>query len=106
MKPTKTALDLHEFFPVALEIYDIVSDENQITIYMKSKSKECICPACGTISQKHHGTYHRRVQKIYRFLGSLSGWILLLMNINVKIQIVAMCQMLRLSKDFFDIEDG
>ena len=52
MKPTKTALDLHEFFPVALEIYDIVSDENQITIYMKSKSKECICPACGTISQK------------------------------------------------------
>ena len=56
MKPTKTALDLHEFFPVALEIYDIVSDENQITIYMKSKSKECICPACGTISPKHHGT--------------------------------------------------
>lgn len=64
MKPTKTALDLHEFFPVALEIYDIVSDENQITIYMKSKSKECICPACGTISQKHHGTYHRRVQDL------------------------------------------
>ena len=64
MKPTKTALDLHEFFPVALEIYDIVSDENQITIYMKSKSKECICPACGTISQKHHGTYHRHVQDL------------------------------------------
>jgi len=64
MKPKKTALDLHEFFPVALEIYDIVSDESQITIYMKSKSKECICPACGTISQKHHGTYHRRVQDL------------------------------------------
>ena len=46
MKPMKTALDLHEFFSVALKIYDIVSDENQITIYMKSKSKECICPAC------------------------------------------------------------
>lgn len=64
MKPAKTALELQEFFPVALEIYDIVSDENQITIYMKSKSKECTCPACGTISKKHHGTYHRRVQDL------------------------------------------
>ena len=33
MMPKKTTLELHEFFPVALEIYDIVSDENQITIY-------------------------------------------------------------------------
>ena len=30
MKQTKTALELHEFFPVALEICDIVSDENQM----------------------------------------------------------------------------
>lgn len=64
MKPTKTALKLHEFFPVSLEIYDIVSNENKITIYMKSTSKECICPTCGTISKKHHGTYHRRVQDL------------------------------------------
>ena len=34
MKPTKTALDLHEFFPVALEIYDIVSDENQYLLFL------------------------------------------------------------------------
>lgn len=64
MKSKQTTLELQEFFPVALEIYDIVSDENQITIYMKSKSKECTCPTCGTISKKHHGTYHRRVQDL------------------------------------------
>lgn len=64
MKAMGSSLDLQEFFPVTLEIYDIVSDEKQITIYMKSKSKECICPVCGTVSTKHHGTYHRRVQDL------------------------------------------
>lgn len=37
MKAMGSSLDLQEFFPVTLEIYDIVSDEKQITIYMKSK---------------------------------------------------------------------
>lgn len=64
MKSMKSSLDLQEFFPAALDICDIICDEKQITIYMKSKSKECICPACGTISRKHHGTYHRRVQDL------------------------------------------
>lgn len=40
---------------------------------MKSKSKECICPACGTISQKHHGTYHLRVQDLP--ILRKSGWL-------------------------------
>ncbi len=64
IKPMKSSLDLQEFYPATLEISNIVSDEKQITIYMRSRSKECICPACKKVSTRHHGMYHRRVQDL------------------------------------------
>lgn len=65
MKETaRSSLDLQEFYPETLSIYKITNDAKQITIFMQSKSKECICPSCKTISTKHHGMYHRRVQDL------------------------------------------
>jgi len=61
---TKSSLDLQEFYPDALEINNIISDEKQITIFMRSRSQECVCPVCKTTSTKHHGMYHRRVQDL------------------------------------------
>ncbi len=60
-------INLQNFYPDELTILDVLEKEDSITIFMQSKSTQCICPHCNTISHTHHGTYHRRVQDLSLF---------------------------------------
>ena len=60
-----SSIDLQSFFPSnKLNITNIVQDTKVIKINLKSKSNNCICPSCNTISNKYHGTYVRKVQDL------------------------------------------
>jgi transposase len=54
-----------KFYPEQyLKITDIVDTEDRIVIRLKSITKECECPECGTILTDYHGTYERKVQDL------------------------------------------
>ena len=61
---TTSSIDLQNFYPDELAILYIIEKEDSITICMQSKSIKFTCPDCNTVSHKHHGTYHRRVQDL------------------------------------------
>ena len=58
---SKSSIDLQNFFP---KNQLIVEDKTNIKIKLKSKTVRCACPKCNTLSDKHHGTYIRKVQDL------------------------------------------
>ena len=59
------SLDLQKFYPKELKIVRVTSStDQQICIDMQSLTTEFTCPACHTVSHKHHGSYHRHVQDL------------------------------------------
>lgn len=60
----KEKLNLQSFYPKELEIQQIDEKDNEITLYMHSRSKSCICHRCGATLNKLHGTHQRRVQDL------------------------------------------
>ena len=64
MSTTANGVDLDRFFPSDLVVRDVFSDETDITIKLKSISKRCRCPSCGTETDRYHGTYVRKVQDL------------------------------------------
>lgn len=58
-------LDLNSFFPEdALQLTKVEQTEGTIQIYLKSKTKSCVCPKCGQATEQYHGTYVRHVQDL------------------------------------------
>lgn len=45
-------------------IYDWVESDEEIHIYLKSKSHQAICPNCGKTSSSFHSTYVRKIQAV------------------------------------------
>lgn len=59
------SLKLDSFYPTdVLGIEEICHQKNQITIWLKSKTRTCECPNCREISENYHGTYVRTVQDL------------------------------------------
>ena len=55
-----TEFELQKFFPEQLKIKNIFDETtNRITIDMESDSEQAVCPLCGVVSGRHHGTYIR-----------------------------------------------
>ena len=62
MIDSKSTLCLDKFYPERdLRITDIKQQKDQILIQMKSISKDCRCPKCNCLTDKYHGTYHRKM---------------------------------------------
>ena len=60
-----SSIDFQNFFPSKqLKITNILEDTGMIKINLKSQTNTCICPQCNTFSNKHHGTYVRKVQDL------------------------------------------
>ena len=57
-------LDLQKYYPEELEILSIAEDEDNITLFMKSRSISYICPNCGCKTDQYHGTHRRKVQDL------------------------------------------
>ena len=65
MPNSNNTLCLDKFYPEKdLKITDIVQQKDNILIRMKSISKDCMCPKCGCITDRYHGTYIRKVQDL------------------------------------------
>lgn len=65
MTNTKDTLYLNAFYPEeSFKITKVEQQENKILVKMKSITKTCKCPKCGSISNKYHGTYTRKVQDL------------------------------------------
>jgi transposase len=59
------ALALNNFYPEKyLEMTDVIDESDKIIIHLKSITRECECPRCGTMLTKRHGTYTRKVQDL------------------------------------------
>ena len=57
--------DLDSFFPKdKLQLIKIEQTKDTIHIYLKSKTKSCVCPKCGQSTEEYHGTYVRHVQDL------------------------------------------
>lgn len=56
-------LELSRYFPDDLEIIGMEQGVH-LTVHMRSVSKTCICPHCGSILGKMRGTYRRTVQDL------------------------------------------
>lgn len=69
----KTELELQRFYPSELEIANIFQTDSEIHIKMFSRSKNCTCPKCETVSVHRHGTYERKIQD-FPILGK-STWL-------------------------------
>ena len=57
-------LELQRFFPEQLEIKNIIYTSDKIIIKMTSHSKSGVCPCCGVVSERYHGTYIRKIQDL------------------------------------------
>lgn len=57
-------LDLQKYYPEELEILSIAEEEDNITLFMKSRSISYICPNCGCKTDQYHGTHRRKVQDL------------------------------------------
>jgi len=61
----KDLLTLGRFFPENyLKITDVTDTTKKIIISLKSITRECICPGCGSVLTDYHGTYKRKVQDL------------------------------------------
>ena len=58
-----TEIDINKkLFGEENNVYDWKETERENHIYMKSKSRNGNCPACGELSSSYHGTYERKIQ--------------------------------------------
>lgn len=58
-------LDLNSLFPEdTLQLTKVEQIEGIIHIYLKSKTKRCVCPRGGQFTEEYHGTYVRHVQDL------------------------------------------
>lgn len=64
MQVEANTISLQTFYPDNLFITSIDQDDITITIYMKSKTPECICPSCGEVANKVYATHHKKVQDL------------------------------------------
>ena len=64
MSKEVSQLDLQKYYPEELEILSIVEEEEEITLFMKSRSSSYICPNCGYKTEQYHGTHRRKVQDL------------------------------------------
>lgn len=64
MEIKKSSLPLDKFYPEDLSIITVDQNDNIIRLFMKSNTKQAICPKCGLVSQKYHATHHRKVQDL------------------------------------------
>lgn len=57
--------NLDSFFPKEkLQLIKAEQTNDIIHIYLKSKTKSCVCPKCGQSTEEYHGTYVRHVQDL------------------------------------------
>ena len=56
--------DLQKCYPEELEILSISEAEEEITLFMKSRSVSYTCPNCGCKTKQYHGTHRRTVQDL------------------------------------------
>lgn len=59
-----TVLQLKNFSPTELHITDTIESYDKIIIKLISHPHACKCPSCGSICERYHGTYLRRVQDL------------------------------------------
>ena len=65
MTDSKDSLYLHAFYPEeSLKITNVIHGKEKILIQIKSVTNSCICPKCGCVTDKYHGTYIRKVQDL------------------------------------------
>lgn len=65
MIATANGIDLASFFPSdQLVISNVSIADTDITIKLKSITKQCKCPSCGIETTQSHGTYVRKVQDL------------------------------------------
>lgn len=64
MNNPNTNLNLQPFFPKNLEIQQVVHTEDAVYIYLKSTTKQFVCPHCGQISKRCHTSHKRTVQDL------------------------------------------
>lgn len=64
MTSSSDILHLSSFYPKDSVITKVIESENQIDVYLKSKTHEQDCPACGQNSSKFHSTYKRKLQDL------------------------------------------
>ena len=64
MSKEVSQFDLQKCYPEELEILSIAEEEEEITLFMKSRSISYICPNCGCKTEQYHGTYRRKIQDL------------------------------------------
>ena len=58
-------LDLNSFYPHdMLQVKDVEQTNCIVKIKLKSVTETCICPKCGMVTNRRHGTYIRKVQDL------------------------------------------
>lgn len=59
-----TELNLESFYPEELEIRKIEERESEIRIWLKSRTKSCVCSRCQKKLTQKRATYERKVQDL------------------------------------------
>lgn len=59
-----TEVNLQTFYPEELEIRKIEERKREIRIWLKSKTKRCVCPYCQKELTQKRATYERKVQDL------------------------------------------
>ena len=94
-------LNLGVLFPEdMLQITEVNQKEKATHIYLKSETKSCNCPKCGQLTEQYHGTYIG-LFRTFLSLGKLSSCMLGHMSIIVKMTIVMLLHLQRVSMDFW-----
>ena len=57
-------IDISVFYPATMEIRGYENREEEIEIYIKSRTHEAKCPKCGEVSKTYHSTYEREIQDL------------------------------------------
>lgn len=60
----RSLLDLQHFYPPELKIMRVEESEDEIVLFMHSRSHQSVCRKCGAVSSQHHGSHHRRVKDL------------------------------------------
>ena len=62
--PKKTLCIYILFIRKKVKKTDVIHEEEKNLIQIKSVTNSCICPKCGCVTDKYHGTYIRKVQDL------------------------------------------
>ena len=57
-------IDISGFYPNTMEIKGYKTTDEEIELYIKSRTHEAKCPRCGEISKTYHSTYERDIQDL------------------------------------------